>query len=87
MAQGKRASLLGSSDLALQLPNLTLVTITCREVGGEACATHHNSVEALRSRPSRLCHVLGGCGGVQSVRAFKSRVETVEAGGGHIEKS
>ncbi|QQP35845.1 Transposable element tcb2 transposase [Caligus rogercresseyi] len=51
-----------------------------------ACATHHNSVEALKSSITSVAMSLEAAEVFRSVRAFRSRVETVvEAGGGHIE--
>ncbi|QQP52332.1 Transposable element tcb2 transposase [Caligus rogercresseyi] len=51
-----------------------------------ACATHHNSVEALKSSITSVAMSLEAAEVSRSVRAFRSRVETVvEAGGGHIE--
>ncbi|QQP56945.1 Transposable element tcb2 transposase [Caligus rogercresseyi] len=50
-----------------------------------ACATHHNSVEALKSSITSVAMSLEAAEVSRSVRAFRSRVETVvEAGGGHI---
>ncbi|QQP53982.1 Hypothetical protein FKW44_006646, partial [Caligus rogercresseyi] len=52
------------------------------------CATHHNSVEALKSSITSVAMSLEAAEVSRSVRAFRSRVETVvEAGGGTLNKS